>query len=88
MGNDPEWKEAGGLHGKGRELELEGWRVWKAGRSERFRAQGHSGHWYEEEDLGWLREDYAAWKAVWAQRQRDRTGKEGEGSPVHTISEG
>ena len=79
VGSEPEGKGAGeGMCAKRRELKLEGWRAWKAGRIEKFRAQGHSGHWYGVRDPGWLRVDYAAWKAFWAQRQRDREGKEGE----------
>ena len=53
VGNDPEGKGAGEeLCAKGRELELEGWRAWKAEGIVRFRDQGHSGHWHGLADPG------------------------------------
>ena len=58
-----------------RELQLEGWTLWKEGRAERFRDQGHSGHWYEGE-MKWLREDNAAWDTVWERKLSGRREKQ------------
>ena len=69
--------------GEPRELELEGWTLWKEGRAERFRDQGHSGNWYEG-TMKWLQKDNAAWDAVWERKMSGRRGKEGEASLVST----
>ena len=63
---------------KGKELELEGWRAWKAEGIKRYWEGGNGGFWHGVRDPGWLRVDYAAWKVHWAKTQRDWEGKEGE----------
>ena len=57
------------------QLEIEGWELWKEGRAERFRARGHSGHWYLG-DPKWLQEDNAAWAKIWEQRLSARREKQ------------
>ena len=65
------------LKAKGKELELEGWRAWKAeviARDERYWEGGTKGCWHGGRDPGWLRVAYAAWKVHWATTQAGETG--------------
>ena len=73
------------LHAKGRELELEGWRAWKAEGIERLWEGGYSGYWHGVADPGWLRVDYAAWKVHWAQKRGDREGQGGKHKAVEAA---
>ena len=57
-----QWEE---MH---RQRERDGWRGWKEGQHERYRAQGHKGPPWHKEWMEWLEEDTAAWE----RKQKDR----------------
>ena len=51
-----------------RQRERDGWRGWKEGQHERYRAQGHKAPPWHKEWMEWLEEDTAAWE----RKQKDR----------------